>query len=107
MASILYVVVPESGAKQVNLIGVRTRLANGCYLLRDKDLSGLEGNTLFERASKVKGAIVSESEASLILNGRLPIPIENDSIDNSTDTSDAPDEETKVHNEDVKEEEII
>lgn len=74
MASFLYVIVPASSAGKLGLTEVRQKLANGCYLLNQKDFIMQPGDTLWERIRAYNGVILSEPEALMIMNGQLTPP---------------------------------
>ncbi|MCC8154795.1 MAG: hypothetical protein LIP01_11715 [Tannerellaceae bacterium] len=73
MASFNYVLVPEEHFGKLELSGTRNKI-KGYYLLNQKDFSGVEGSTLYEKVTPYGGIIVSEAEAEQIKAGRLSPP---------------------------------
>ena len=65
----MYVVVSEDVAKDLKLETIREN-NGGEYLLRNKDITHLEGDSLAEKAERLGGYILTQSEASKFLNGK-------------------------------------
>lgn len=66
----MYVVVSEDVAKDLKLETIREN-NGGEYLLRNKDIMHLQGDSLAEKAERLGGYILTQSQASKFLNGKL------------------------------------